>query len=47
MEPEPRLLTERCVLTPLSLADVDAHAAASGRLGFVVRGPGTAGSASR
>jgi RimJ/RimL family protein N-acetyltransferase len=31
MQPEPRLLTERCVLTPLSLADVDEHAAASGR----------------
>jgi RimJ/RimL family protein N-acetyltransferase len=31
MEPEPRLQTERCVLTPLSLADVDEHAGASGR----------------
>ena len=31
LQPEPRLLTERCVLTPLSLADVDEHAASSGR----------------
>ena len=27
----PKLETERCVLTPLSLADVDVHATASGR----------------
>jgi RimJ/RimL family protein N-acetyltransferase len=31
VEAEPRLQTERCVLTPLSLADVDEHVAASGR----------------
>jgi RimJ/RimL family protein N-acetyltransferase len=31
MQAEPRLQTERCALTPLSLADVDEHAAASGR----------------
>jgi RimJ/RimL family protein N-acetyltransferase len=31
VEPEPRLQTERYVLTPLSLADVEEHAAASGR----------------
>jgi RimJ/RimL family protein N-acetyltransferase len=31
MAPEPRLQTERCLLAPLSLADLDEHAAASGR----------------
>jgi RimJ/RimL family protein N-acetyltransferase len=31
MEPEPRLVTERCVLTPLRLTDLEEHAAASGR----------------
>jgi RimJ/RimL family protein N-acetyltransferase len=33
----PRLETERCVLTPLELADVDEHAAASGRHDDAVR----------
>jgi len=34
---QPRLETERCVLTPLRLADVDEHAAASGRREDAVR----------
>jgi len=36
-EPTRRLETERCVLTPLSLADVDEHTAASGRREDAVR----------